>query len=220
MDSKDSWESLYSEGKNYCMAPYTEIFSFLARNFGNECHGEKLLELGCGVGNNLIFAKWAMGFEVYGMDYSPTAIKLAKNRFDKHNLEASLEIGSIDSLDFCDEFFDVVIDRGAIQHNPLPYIRNIISEVERVLKPTGLFYSGLASDEHYLFGRGTHLGGGDFLDKNSEGIRHFFSKGDVLDVFSNFEICKWYKTSRMESPENITTSCVYHLEMKKKLNSL
>lgn len=213
------WESIYRGGENIALAPYTEVFSFLARHYGDDARGKKLLEVGCGVGNNLVFARWQFGFDVYGIDRSPTAIALAKKRFEKHDLRfEALEQGDVISLNFDDDYFDVVIDRAAIQHNIFENARRIVSEIHRVLKPSGLFYSSLTSDSHYLFGKGKHCGGGgDYLfSEENEGIRHFYSRSEVLEIFSGFEILRWYHVTRRELPSNVVTSTVYHVEMVKR----
>ena len=209
------WEDMYQQGGHNNIAPYTEIFSFLARNCGHDAHGKKLLEIGCGVANNLVFAKWAFGFDVYGIDQSEAAIELAVKRFEKHGLSFEyLQKGSIDSLDFDNAFFDVVIDRAAIQHNTYSDAKKIAVEVHRVLKPGGLFYSGLSSDCHPLFEEGEHLGNGDYREK-AIGVWHFFSKSEILEIFSDFEVLKWYHTMRQDLPSNKIVFGVYHLEMRK-----
>ena len=113
------------------------------------------------------------------------------------------------------EFFDVVIDRAAIQHNTYKNAKQIVSEVYRVLKPKGLFYSSLTSDNHCLFGKGKYLGNGDYLNEAHDGVRHFYSRSEIIEIFSNFEIIKWYHMTRQELPSNEVTNGVYHLEMIK-----
>ena len=218
MASKTVWENLYRQGEQHNIAPYTEIFSFLARNFGTDARGKKLLEIGCGVGNNLVFAKWALGFEVYGVDQSETAIDLARQRFGKNNLPFEhLATGDVTTLDFANEFFEVVIDRAAIQHNTYQEAKAIISQVYRVLKPGGLFYTSMTSDSHPMVSEENHLGHGDYLRKGL-GVCHAFSKDDILALFSAFEIQRWYHLIRQDVRENTTLFTTYHLELMKKPN--
>jgi 2-polyprenyl-3-methyl-5-hydroxy-6-metoxy-1,4-benzoquinol methylase len=53
------WENeIYGDGKNIARYPYDVILSFIYRNFPrNKPRNEiKILEVGCGTGNNLWFA--------------------------------------------------------------------------------------------------------------------------------------------------------------------
>lgn len=165
----------------------------------------------------MVFAKWAFGFDVFGIDQSSIAIDLAKKRFEKHNLcFECLYAGNIASLNFDDEYFDVVVDRAAIQHNTFKNAKKIVSELYRVLKPNGLFYSSLISDNHYLFGKGKHVGNGDYLNEEMDGVRHFYSKNEVLEIFSSFEILGWYHVTRQELLNHNRISGIYHVEMVKR----
>jgi len=213
MPSNKMWEAFYDKGNELNIVPYTEVFSFLAKNCGHNSKGKKLLEIGCGAGNNLMFAKWAFGFNIYGIDQSKAVIELVRKRFQKKNLSYEvLEQGNMDDLKFENEFFDVVVDRAAIQHNTFLDAKRIVSEVYRVLKYGGLFYSSLSSDCHPLFNN--HLGDGNYHEDRI-GMWHFFSKSEILDLFSCFEIIQWYHTTRLDLPDNKITNGGYHLEMKK-----
>lgn len=96
--------------------------------------GKKLLEVGCGVGIDLVeFAKG--GALVSGIDISERAVDLAKTNFDHHGLQADLRVMDGQHLGFDDNTFDV-----AYAHGVLPYtidVAQIIQEIHRVLKPGG-----------------------------------------------------------------------------------
>jgi hypothetical protein len=94
--------------------------------------------------------------------------------------------------------------------------KKIAAEVHRVLKPGAYFYSSMTSDNHQLFGQGKWLGGGDFSNETNDGIRHFFSRGEVLETFASFEILRWYLVTRQELPSNVVSSSIHHLEMRKR----
>ncbi|KKK51244.1 hypothetical protein LCGC14_3116890 [marine sediment metagenome] len=154
------------------------------------------------VNNNIIFAKWALGFDVYGVDMSETAIDFAKNRFDIAGLEyKSLQERDIRKLKFNNDFFDAVIDRTAIQHNTFKEAKQIASEVHRVLKPKGHFYSCLVTN--------------DYQDEHVGVTRHFYTQDEIKELFSSFEIMHWYYTTCSEvlTPEKITG--FYHVELRK-----
>ncbi len=214
--SRAIWDALYAEGNHAPIAPYTDIIAFLARSFARDGQGRKVLEIGCGTAQNLLFANWSMGFEVYGVDYSETAITQARAQFRGKGLSyGALEVADATRLDFPDSHFDAVVERGAAQHNRLAVARAILAEMRRVLKPGGVLCCSLAAEGHFLFGQGTHLGEGDFFNGEHDGTRHFFSRRDVLDLFAGMEITRWMLHSRQDVPGNRMVEQYHVVEARK-----
>jgi 2-polyprenyl-3-methyl-5-hydroxy-6-metoxy-1,4-benzoquinol methylase len=110
------WEQeVYGRGRQLNRYPYHAVVSFVFRSFGNvaDRSSVRLLELGCGAGNNLWFAA-REGFDVAGIDGSVTAIGFAKERFAQDELRGDLRVGCFSALPWEDDSFDAVIDRGAL----------------------------------------------------------------------------------------------------------
>ncbi len=126
------WETKYASGhaQRY---PWDAVVSFV---FRYAKRGDRILEVGCGTGSNVWFCA-REGWQVAGIDSSPSAIKYASNRLGTENLEADLRIGDLRALPWPDQFFDIVIDRAAIVC--ISDASTAISEVQRVLKLGGLF---------------------------------------------------------------------------------
>ncbi|HXG89009.1 MAG TPA: class I SAM-dependent methyltransferase [Vicinamibacterales bacterium] len=97
--------------------------------------GRALLEVGCGIGTDLVrFARG--GALVTGVDLSSTAIELAKQNFALHGVVAhDLRVANGQALPFADESFDVVYGHGVIQYTA--DAPRLIAECHRVLKPGG-----------------------------------------------------------------------------------
>jgi len=97
--------------------------------------GERLLEVGCGIGTDLVrFARG--GARVTGVDLSSTAIGLAEKNFALHGVQAEeLRIANGEALPFPDASFDVVYAHGVVQYTADP--AKLIAECHRVLKPGG-----------------------------------------------------------------------------------
>lgn len=96
--------------------------------------GEKLLEIGCGIGVDLVrFA--AGGALTTGVDLSRTALELASQNASHRGLSIDLIEGNGESLDFEDESFDVVYAHGVLQYTAEP--EAMAREVRRVLRPGG-----------------------------------------------------------------------------------
>ena len=96
--------------------------------------GKELLEVGCGVGTDLVrFAR--AGAQVTGVDLAPTAIELARRNFVQQGLEADLRVMNGQALQFPDGCFDVVYIHGVLQYAADD--RAMVAEAHRVLRPDG-----------------------------------------------------------------------------------
>lgn len=190
-------ENIYSKGKQLNKYPFSEMVSYVMRLFSNQLRsGEalKVLELGFGSGNNIIFLAQE-GFETYGIEGSASAHAVALKRIEEKGLRASLVIGDFAQLPYPDNFFDLVIDREAIYCNLPSAIEKTVQEVHRVLKKGGWFITFMYSLEH-----GSRLlDGGNLIDKNTytdfnqgcfagTGVTHFFSKEEIFYYLKDFEI--------------------------------
>ncbi|MBI3290797.1 class I SAM-dependent methyltransferase [Candidatus Falkowbacteria bacterium] len=96
----------------------------------------KVLEIGCGTGNNLVFFS-ENGWDTYGIDINKKAVDYAHKLLKSKNLEANIKIGNAEDLPYKDKKFDLVLDRACLQHNRINSIKKIIKEVYRVLKRGG-----------------------------------------------------------------------------------
>jgi SAM-dependent methyltransferase len=94
----------------------------------------RLLEVGCGVGTDLVrFARG--GARVVGLDLSETAVGLARQNLVLHGQQGDLLVGDGAALPVPDESLDVVYAHGVLQYAPNPH--RIVEEAHRVLKPAG-----------------------------------------------------------------------------------
>ncbi|KOR32309.1 hypothetical protein TI05_08065 [Achromatium sp. WMS3] len=143
------WENVFSS-QQWGKYPAESLISFIARNFYSKTRNKiKILEIGCGPGANV----WYLcreGYDVYAIEGSKTAIKQALQRLKEENLKANIRIGDFITLPYDDNSFDAVIDVEALYSNSKSHTKKILSEVSRVLKTDGLFYSRTFSDEMYI----------------------------------------------------------------------
>ena len=111
--------------------PYTEypkkLISYLFDNLKMQ-KGMKLLEPGCGRGEHLRVYR-DLGMEVYGMDVSPEAPKLASD------LDIRVCNLNLEKLPYPDNYFDVVYSKSFLEHlqNPADYLKSLA----RVLTKNG-----------------------------------------------------------------------------------
>ena len=97
--------------------------------------GKKLLELGCGIGTDLVrFAKG--GAEVTGVDLSETALGLAQKNARQAEVTMRLELANGEDMPFEDDAFDVVYGHGVLQYTAEP--QKMVAECRRVLRSDGV----------------------------------------------------------------------------------
>jgi SAM-dependent methyltransferase len=145
------WEKIYAQGLQHNHWPFSEIVSFVMRTCKEKDRSQTVvLELGSGTGNNLRFLA-EEGFTAFGIEYSRIAVSYARTRLKKLNLDALVIQGDFRYLPFLNSSVDMVLDRGALLHADFAGLAQIASEVKRILKPNGYFYSvGMKGDLHPL----------------------------------------------------------------------
>jgi ubiquinone/menaquinone biosynthesis C-methylase UbiE len=108
--------------------------------FSSELHeyrafaGKRVLDVGCG--NGYVLSKYAQeGSEVFGIDLTPTAISLCRQRFALLGLSGNFSVANAEHLPFPDASFDCVCSMGVLHHTP--DTARAVAEIYRVLKPGG-----------------------------------------------------------------------------------
>src|SRR5262245_53509995 len=110
------WEdAIYGQGQKISRYPFDIVVTFVYRNYPRHKprHDVRILEVGCGSGNNLWFAA-REGFQVAGIDGSSSAIAYAQKRFAEEGLTGDLRVGDFTQLPFESDSFDLAIDRGSL----------------------------------------------------------------------------------------------------------
>lgn len=96
--------------------------------------GMKLLEIGPGIGTDLIYFK-EQGVQVTGIDLTESSINICKKRFAYYGFSGNFKVMDAENLQFPDNCFDVVYSFGVLHH--LKETRRAISEIRRVLREQG-----------------------------------------------------------------------------------
>lgn len=175
------------------------VSSFFKRN-----GVDKVLDLGCGVGRNLIpLAK--EGFDVSGIDLSPEGLRLASISLDKEGLKAELRGGNIfENLPYEDGCFNAVISIQVLQHGTVDEIKRGISEIERVLVSNGLTFITLCGRysqgklRYCLVKTARKTDNRTYVPTqgNEMGLPHFiYNKALIIDHYRNFGILEMWKDS-------------------------
>jgi 2-polyprenyl-3-methyl-5-hydroxy-6-metoxy-1,4-benzoquinol methylase len=197
-------EELYLSGKSkadfemhaqirYQLEPYIPEFAEFSR-----FNGKKVLEIGVGLGaEHQRFAE--AGAELHGVDLTERAIQNTKLRFSCFGLTSSLAKGDAESLEYPDDFFDLVYSWGVLHHSP--NTQQAIGEVHRVLKPDGvakiMIYHTWSMIGLMLYLRYGLLSGRPFRSLRSIYAAHLespgtkaYSKAEARELFSRFSDVK------------------------------
>lgn len=96
--------------------------------------GKRVLDLGCGLGNDLSrFARG--GAEVVGIDLSAQAVELSQKNFAQRRLQGTFQVMNGEALAFPDDSFDLVYCHTVLHFTPDPV--RMVEEIHRVLRPGG-----------------------------------------------------------------------------------
>ena len=114
---------------------YQEYAPWMPEVMGfNEFSGAKLLEVGCGMGTDLLqFARG--GAKVTGVDLTPRSIETSRRHLELYGQTGEFAIADCERLPFADESFDVAYSNGVLHHTPDTV--GAVREIHRVLKPGG-----------------------------------------------------------------------------------
>jgi len=187
---------------------YNVYLEFFNEMFEYKYHyKEKMLEIGCGVGTDLVrFAK--NGVMCTGLDLTQFAIETTRAHFEIKNLKyEELLVGDAENLPFNDNTFDLVVSIGVIHHTP--DIQKCVNEIYRVLKPEGkaiicLYARGWKHYFKRVFIHGILLGGlirygySKLINRQTEvhgnsPLTYIHKKKEVKKLFNIFGNVKIYR---------------------------
>jgi len=150
----------------------------------------KVLDHGCGTGRHVKYL-FDQGFEVYGTDYSRSAIEICR-RLVGVGYAANLVVSDMSLIPFPNNHFDCVISSQVVQHALKPKRDMAVSEIKRTLGTKGIVLIRTISQEQFGFGCGDQIEDNTYV--NIPGIpdgstpHHYFSQKELEDYFRDFDI--------------------------------
>lgn len=157
------------------------------------CGAHYFLDLGCGVGRNVIYLG-KQGFDVVGVDVSKSALRKAKSWSETEGISnVTVVCASMTHLPFVSRAFDALVSVSVIHHAVKKDVEKVIEEIHEVLKDNGLFLANLLSIDDYRYGSGLKIEEGtfqvleDFEEKQFEEVHHFFSQKEIQTLLADFK---------------------------------
>lgn len=194
------WEmEVYRKQKQWNLYPYPEVlYTLKILRQENKNLGDRILEIGSGVGNNLIpIAK--LGMDCYGIDISKTAVEGAQIRAQHEGLKINFSLGDVQKLNFGDNSFDYVLDRSVLTCTPEEVLQNSVLEIYRVLKPGGVFFAfdwfGINHPDLKFGEKGSSRSFGDFTAGKFVNISCIsaFDHNSLFALLANFKKIETFK---------------------------
>ena len=141
----------------------------------------KTIDLGCGTGNYAIYLA-SRGFEVTGVDISPTAIKIAKENAKKKGIKCNFVVANVlGDLFEVKEKFDFAFE-WELLHHIFPEQRRIyVENVHKLLVPGGNYLSVCFSEKDKVF-----AGSGKFRVTSLGTVLYFSSENELSDLFEPY----------------------------------
>lgn len=196
-DLSSSWNPLWEEifaSSDWGKYPPEELVRFVARNYYRAPERQKvrILDLGCGTGACTWFLA-REGFDAVGIDGSTSAIRKAKERFDREGVRGTFLTGDVLNVGHFFEAgsFDAVIDVGCFQCNRLPAIEKIIDGACGLLKPGGRLFSICVAFDDYSYPLGKEVEERTYVEApegpiHGRGLNHYSTPEDLRMLYSRF----------------------------------
>jgi arsenite methyltransferase len=100
--------------------------------------GDKVLDVGCGVGIGAVYLAEQFGCRVVGVDITPRMIQRAQERAERHGVTERIDFRAADmhALPFADSRFDAAIAESVLTFSADK--TEVVNELLRVVKPGGM----------------------------------------------------------------------------------
>ncbi len=154
-----------------------------------------VLDLCSGDGTNSLYLA-SKGFQVTGVDISPTAVEIAKTRSAKRKLSCDYHVGDVLKFKY-DQTYDFIFDRGCFHHISKKKKPEYVRLINGLLNPKGMFYLLCFSDKNRPY------------EKN-------LSKDEIRFYFGEYFHIHFIKDSVHKEPSTQNKRYLYAVFMEKK----
>lgn len=150
-----------------------------------------VLDLGCGVGRHTAFLA-DEGFSAHGLDKSPFAVAAARANASGRRARSTFVVGDLLALPYRSESFDAVLAFNVVYHVDEDGLRQALAEVQRVLRPRGIYLTTMLSKRNREYGRGIEISPNTFRQPEAIDDKvhpHTYSNAeDLTRLHRDFEL--------------------------------
>jgi SAM-dependent methyltransferase len=187
------WDNIYKRyektGEEYATLKKGLDPDFLEFMKGRDFKIKKALDVGCGNGKYLVYLT-KLGFEISGIDSSPTAVEMAKEALGE---DSGILCVDMYKYDYPKEMHDLVISIAAIHHGLKAQVANAIANIYSSLVAGGQVFITLPDNEgssHW-----TQMGNSKEIESGvrvplsgpEKGLPHAsFTREEIREIFSSF----------------------------------
>ncbi len=142
----------------------------------------RAIDLGCGAGNYAIYLA-GKGFDVTGVDKSPTAIKLARKNAKRKNVKCNFIVADVLTglMSVVKKPFDFAYDWEVMHHIYAEDRKKFVESVYGVLNPGAKYLSVCFSEKDDTFG-----GSGKYRTTRLGTNLYFSSEEELEELFSSY----------------------------------
>jgi SAM-dependent methyltransferase len=141
----------------------------------------KAIDLGCGAGNYAVYLA-TRGFDVTGVDVSPTAVHIAKHNAQQKGVTCTFLVADLlGDLHEVTDTFDFAYDWEVLHHIFPEQRKRYAENVHRLVNPRGKYLSVCFSEADPQFG-----GSGKYRETRLGTTLYFSSEWELRDLFEPF----------------------------------
>lgn len=196
--NQDVWKKIYREGKGDLKYPNDLLVRVANMLFPKE-KSAKVLDFGFGTGANALhFAK--LGHDVHGLEISSDALEKTSAKFEESGFKPQLHLYNAGNrFPFEDASFDIVVAWQVLYYNSWESLLPTVKEIERVLRPGGLFVGAIAAPGDISQSHAEFLGDSTYrslvpgqegcivIIPEKEELQRFFPDQEIETGFFEFE---------------------------------
>jgi tellurite methyltransferase len=182
----DRWQT--PEGRAEWLVPEPDLINLMPQLQARQAR--HALDLGCGVGRHALYLA-AQGLEVDAIDGSPSGVGFAEQAAKSQGVTVRWRQGLMTELPYDDQSFDLVVAWNVVYHGAPEVVRQTIGEVQRVLRPGGLYLGTMLTKRNFNYRRGREIAPDTFVvdGDDDKDHPHFYCDGRGLaELYAGFEI--------------------------------
>ncbi|MFC1729392.1 class I SAM-dependent methyltransferase [candidate division KSB1 bacterium] len=171
-------------------SPPDELVKLIESGIIQPC---KTIDFGCGTGSYTVYLA-GRGFDVTGVDISPTAIEIARNNAVNKGATCQFIVSDVlGDLAEVRETFDFAYDWELLHHIFPEHREKYIQNVYRKLNPDSSYYSLCFSEKNRQFG-----GSGKYRETPIGTVLYFSSENELKELFEPYFMIEELKTIQIK----------------------